>query len=150
MYAYRNPDKLGSKDTWIQWVFQLRQKDKRHAVEFVEGWDAARIATAAIVPWLGSCVVGIGWTLAGGDPQTTFTVASFILTSSSSKSPNRTKVARKISKVLSSSPCIACHSQRYRVTKGYHGVLTWDDIQTMIVFLQMKRTGGREYLSRLT
>ncbi|KAK8136483.1 hypothetical protein PG984_004423 [Apiospora sp. TS-2023a] len=83
MYAYRNPDKLGSKDAWVQWTFQLRQKNKRHAIEFVEGWDATRIATAAMIPWLGSCVVGIAWTLAGGDPQTTFTVASFILTSSS-------------------------------------------------------------------
>ncbi|KAK7953794.1 hypothetical protein PG988_014488 [Apiospora saccharicola] len=83
MYAYRNPDKLGTKDAWVQWAFQLRQKNRRHAIEFVEGWDATRIATAAMIPWLGSCVVGIAWTLAGGDPQTTFTVASFILTSSS-------------------------------------------------------------------
>lgn len=85
MYAYRNPDKLSSKDEWIQWVFRLRCKDKRHALEFVEGWNTTRIAISGTVPWLSSCLVGIIWTAMGGDAQTAFTVASFILTSSSSE-----------------------------------------------------------------
>ncbi|KAH6889392.1 hypothetical protein B0T10DRAFT_548779 [Thelonectria olida] len=83
MYAYRNPGKLGSDDDWIQWVFRLRGKDRRHALEFVEGWNTTRIAVAGTIPWLSSCLVGISWTAAGGDAQTAFTVASFILTSSS-------------------------------------------------------------------
>lgn len=86
MYAYRNPSKLKSKDEWVKWVFRLRRKDKRHAIEFVEGWNTTRIAIAGTIPWLSSCLVGIIWAVIGGDIQTAFTVASFILTSSSSKS----------------------------------------------------------------
>lgn len=86
MYAYRNPSKLKSKDEWVKWVFRLRRKDKRHAIEFVEGWNTTRIAVAGTVPWLSSCLVGVIWAVIGGDIQTAFTVASFILTSSSSKS----------------------------------------------------------------
>ncbi|KAH6972108.1 hypothetical protein BKA56DRAFT_660140 [Ilyonectria sp. MPI-CAGE-AT-0026] len=83
MYAYRNPSKLKSKDEWVKWVFRLRRKDKRHAIEFVEGWNTTRIAIAGTIPWLSSCLVGIIWAVIGGDIQTAFTVASFILTSSS-------------------------------------------------------------------
>ncbi|KAK4248966.1 hypothetical protein C7999DRAFT_13095 [Corynascus novoguineensis] len=83
MYAYRNPDRLSSEDDWIQWVFRLRRKDRRHALEFVEGWNTTRIAISGTIPWLTSCLVGVIWTAVGGDPQTAFTVASFILTSSS-------------------------------------------------------------------
>jgi hypothetical protein len=87
MYAYRNPDRLfDASDDWVKWVFRLRRKDKRHALEFVEGWNTTRIAISGTVPWLASCLVGIIWTARGGDPQTAFTVASFILTSSSSES----------------------------------------------------------------
>ena len=90
MYAYRNPDRVsGTSSDWVQWMFRLRRKDKRHALEFVEGWNTTRIAIAGTVPWLSSCLVGIIWTAMGGDAQTAFTVASFILTSSSSKSPRR-------------------------------------------------------------
>ncbi|KAK0641663.1 hypothetical protein B0T16DRAFT_461702 [Cercophora newfieldiana] len=84
MYAYRNPDRLfHGTDDWIKWVFRLRRKEKRHALEFVEGWNTTRIAVSGSVPWLASCLVGIIWTAMGGDAQTAFTVASFILTSSS-------------------------------------------------------------------
>ncbi|CAM1502098.1 Fc.00g040820.m01.CDS01 [Cosmosporella sp. VM-42] len=83
MYAYRNPHKLESNDEWIQWVFRLRRKDKRHAIEFVEGWNTTRIAIAGSVPWLISWLVGIIWAASRGDSQTAFTIASFILTSSS-------------------------------------------------------------------
>jgi hypothetical protein len=85
MYAYRNPERLSSTDDWVQWAFRLRQKDRRHALEFVEGWNTTRIAISGTVPWLSSCLVGIIWTAMGGDVQTAFTVASFILTSFSSK-----------------------------------------------------------------
>ncbi|KAK4103374.1 hypothetical protein N658DRAFT_505733 [Parathielavia hyrcaniae] len=37
MYAYRHPDRLSSTHDWVDWVFWLRQKDRRHALEFVEG-----------------------------------------------------------------------------------------------------------------
>jgi len=84
MYAYRNPDRLfHDSDDWIKWVFRLRRKHKRHALEFVEGWNTTRIAISGTAPWLTSCLVGIIWTAIGGDAQTAFTVASFILTSSS-------------------------------------------------------------------
>lgn len=83
LYAYLHPQTLPEKDEWIQWVYRLRQKDKRHAVEFVEGWNTAQIAVAGTIPWLSSCIVGIAWVAAGGDVQSAFTVASFILTSSS-------------------------------------------------------------------
>jgi len=84
MYAYRNSDRLfHDSDDWIKWVFRLRRKHKRHALEFVEGWNTTRIAVSGSVPWLASCLVGIVWTTTGGDAQTAFTVASFILTSSS-------------------------------------------------------------------
>jgi hypothetical protein len=86
LYAYLHPQTLPENDEWVQWVFRLRRKDKRHAVEFVEGWNTTRIAVAGTIPWLSSCIVGIAWTAAGGDVQSTFTVASFILTSSSGSS----------------------------------------------------------------
>ncbi|KAK3900318.1 hypothetical protein C8A05DRAFT_17360 [Staphylotrichum tortipilum] len=90
MYAYRNPDRLSTAapgldhgQEWVCWVFRLRRSDRRHALEFVEGWNTTRIAVSGSVPWLASSLVGIIWTAAGGDAQTAFTVASFILTSSS-------------------------------------------------------------------
>ena len=89
MYVYRNPDRLAPpahSDEWVRWVFRLRRRDRRHALEFVEGWDTSRIAVSGTAPWLSSCLVGIVWTATGGDPQTAFTVASFILTSSSGES----------------------------------------------------------------
>lgn len=39
MYAYQNSGKLRSGDDWIQWVFRLRRKDTRHALEFVGRLD---------------------------------------------------------------------------------------------------------------
>lgn len=86
MYAYRNPDKVRTDDAWIKWVFKLRSNDKRHAIEFAEGWNTTRISIAGTLPWLSSCMVGVIWTATGGDAQTAFTVAGFILTSASSKS----------------------------------------------------------------
>ena len=69
-------------------MFRLQRSDRRHALAFVlafvEGWNTTRIAISGSVPWLASSLVGIIWTAAGGDAQTAFTVASFILTSSSS------------------------------------------------------------------
>lgn len=95
MYAYRHPNRLGrlsgsrsrdSTDDWIHWVFRLRRRNRRHALEFVEGWNTTRIAVSGTAPWLSSCLLGIVWTvMSGGDAQTAFTVASFLLTSSSGK-----------------------------------------------------------------
>ncbi|KAK3303755.1 uncharacterized protein B0T15DRAFT_513894 [Chaetomium strumarium] len=64
-------------------VPRLRRKDRRHALGFVEGWNTNRIAISGSVPCLASCLVGAIGSAMGGDPQTAFTVASFILTSSS-------------------------------------------------------------------
>lgn len=46
----------------------------------MEGWSGARIALIGSVPWVAATVVGIAWTVRGGDAQTAFTVAGFILT----------------------------------------------------------------------
>ncbi|KAK3304955.1 uncharacterized protein B0T15DRAFT_256265 [Chaetomium strumarium] len=88
MYAYRNPDRLSTTDDWVHWEFRLRRQDRRHALEFVEGWNTTRIAISGTIPWLASSLVGIIWAVTGGDTQTAFTVASFILTSSSSEVPS--------------------------------------------------------------
>ena len=88
MFAYQRPESTISwpeSTQWIEWVFRLRGADKRHAIEFVEGWNSARIAVAGTVPWLTSCLVGIIWSSLGGDTQTAFTVAGFILSSLSCK-----------------------------------------------------------------
>jgi len=61
-------------------VFQLRQKDRRHALEFVEGWSGFRIGIVGSIPWVVATVVGVTWVAKGGDAQTAFTVAAFILT----------------------------------------------------------------------
>ncbi|PVI00645.1 hypothetical protein DM02DRAFT_728436 [Periconia macrospinosa] len=80
-YAYEHPESVHSQTEWIEWVFRLRRRDKRHALEFVEGWNSTRVIIAGMLPWLFSCIVGVAWTAAGKDTQTAFTVASFILTS---------------------------------------------------------------------
>lgn len=85
MYAYSRPEKVTSDHEWIDWVFRLRTPSERHAVEFVERWNSKRIAIAGALPWLGSWLVGIIWATMGGDPQTTFTVAGFMLSSMSCK-----------------------------------------------------------------
>jgi len=36
-YAYEHPERITSQTDWIEWVFRLRRRDKRHALEFVEG-----------------------------------------------------------------------------------------------------------------
>jgi hypothetical protein len=80
-YAYCNPTTIKSETEWIEWVFRLRGSHKRHALEFVEGWNSTRVAVAAMVPWLAATIVGVVWAVTGGDAQTAFTVAGFILTS---------------------------------------------------------------------
>jgi hypothetical protein len=81
MYAYLHPNRLSSEHKWIDWVFRLRKSDRRHALEFVEGWDTTRIAITGSIPWTFSCIVGVVWAVRTGDVQTAFSVASFILTS---------------------------------------------------------------------
>ena len=78
-YAYQNPKSIDTEHVWIDWVFNLRQPDKRHALEFVEGWDAKRIAILGSIPLIFSTLVGLIWSIRSGDWQTAFTVASFIL-----------------------------------------------------------------------
>jgi hypothetical protein len=34
--AYRHPESIKTESDWIDWVFRLRQADRRHALEFVE------------------------------------------------------------------------------------------------------------------
>jgi hypothetical protein len=79
-HAYNNLSMIETETAWIEWVFNLRQADRRHALEFVEGWSGSRIAMVGSVPWVSASIVGIVWVARGGDAQTAFTVASFILT----------------------------------------------------------------------
>lgn len=65
---------------WIDWVFHLRQEDRRHAIESVEGWSGFRIVIIGAVSWIAVTLVGIVWVRQGGDARVTFTVAVFILT----------------------------------------------------------------------
>lgn len=80
LYAYNHPSEFGSETDWIEWVFRLRQPNRRHALNFVEGWKGTRIAIAGTMPCILSTMVGIICSARGGDIQTAFTVASFILT----------------------------------------------------------------------
>lgn len=84
-YAYRNPSRIDTDHAWVDWVFQLRQSDHRHALEFVEDWNGMRIAMAGSMPLIFSTVVGIVWSVKTGDVQTGFTVAGFILTAGTRK-----------------------------------------------------------------
>jgi hypothetical protein len=88
LYAYNHPSEFGSETDWIDWVFRLRQPDKRHALEFVEGWDGTRIAVLGLIPCVASALIGVIWTARGGDAQTAFTVSSFILTMCTGESPD--------------------------------------------------------------
>ncbi|CAG8980873.1 hypothetical protein HYALB_00013512 [Hymenoscyphus albidus] len=80
LHAYQNPSTIETEHDWIDWVFRLRQPDRRHALEFVEGWNGTRIAIAGLMPLLVSCVLGVVWSWRTGDVQTAFTVAGFVLT----------------------------------------------------------------------
>jgi hypothetical protein len=83
-YAYNNPSKVEDSESetpWIKWVYRLRKPEQRHALEFIESWDGKRIVIAGTLPWLFSTMVGVVWSVKGGDVQTAFTVAGYILTS---------------------------------------------------------------------
>jgi hypothetical protein len=86
LYAYRHPTKLSTETEWVEWVFRLRKRDKRHALEFIEGWNSTRIIIAGTIPWLISCVAGVSYTISTKDASTGFTIASFILTSGTGSS----------------------------------------------------------------
>lgn len=79
-YAYQHFKNIKTESEWIDWVFRLRQEDRRHALEFVEGWSGFRIGLVGSVPWVAATAVGVAWMARGGDAQTAFTVAGFILT----------------------------------------------------------------------
>jgi hypothetical protein len=83
LYAYQNPSKISSEHEWINWVFRLRQPDRRHALEFVEGWNGTRIAVAGSIPLVVSTMVAIVWSAKGSGVQDGFAVAGFILTAGS-------------------------------------------------------------------
>ena len=85
LYAYQNPSKITSEHEWIDWVFRLRQQDRRHALEFVEGWNGTRIAVAGSIPLVFSTVLCIFWSVKGSGIQDGFAIAGFILTTGSCK-----------------------------------------------------------------
>ncbi|KAF1962995.1 hypothetical protein CC80DRAFT_530871 [Byssothecium circinans] len=80
-YVYQNPKTITTSADYIEWVFRLRRPNKRHALEFVEGWNSRRIIVAGTLPWVVSCLIGAIWSFLGGDTQSAFTVAGFILSS---------------------------------------------------------------------
>lgn len=67
-------------------MFNLRQPDRRHALEFVEDWNGTRIAVVGSIAWLVSSLVGVLWSALGGNVQTSFTVAGCMLTSGTCES----------------------------------------------------------------
>ncbi|KAF2114702.1 hypothetical protein BDV96DRAFT_104443 [Lophiotrema nucula] len=79
-YAYQHPAYFHGQTHWVEWVFRLRRTPVRHALEFVEGWNGTRIAVLGLIPCVASTMVGVLWSAMGGDVQTSFTVAGFILT----------------------------------------------------------------------
>jgi hypothetical protein len=83
LYTYQNPSKIITEHEWIDWVFRLRQPDRRHALEFVEGWNGTRIAVAGSIPLLLSTVLGVVWSVKGSGIPDAFSVAGFILTAGS-------------------------------------------------------------------
>ena len=85
LYAYRRPSEIDTDHAWVDWMFRLRQPDRRHALEFVEDWNGTRIAVAGMTPLLFSTLVGIIWSVRSGDVQTAFTAAGFILTAGTRK-----------------------------------------------------------------
>jgi hypothetical protein len=81
LWAFNHPESFSDQESeWVDWVFRLRQRDKRHALQFVEDWNGMRIAIVGTIPCVLSTAVGITWSAMGGDIQTAFTVAGFILT----------------------------------------------------------------------
>lgn len=81
LHEYRKPPSaLKHQTDWIEWVFRLRQKDCRHALEFVEDWNSSRIAMMGSIPIVAATVIGIVWALHWGNVQSAFTVAGFVLT----------------------------------------------------------------------
>lgn len=79
LFAYKYPEKLHSNSEWIQWVYNLRQPDRRYALEFIESWSSLRILIAVSVLLASSTALGITWAVVKDDAQTAFTVASFFL-----------------------------------------------------------------------
>jgi hypothetical protein len=70
---------------WIDCVFRLRQQDRQHALEFVEGWNGTRIVMASSIPLLLSAVLAIVWSVKGSGIQDGFAIAGFMLTAGSCK-----------------------------------------------------------------
>jgi len=58
-YAYQHPEHIKTESEWIDWVFRLRQADRRHALEFVEGWSGFRIGLIGSLPWVVATIVGV-------------------------------------------------------------------------------------------
>lgn len=72
-------EKILSNVEWIQWIFNLRQPNRRYALEFMEGWSALRILIAVSIILVFSTAIGITWAVVKQDAQTGFTIASFVL-----------------------------------------------------------------------
>lgn len=83
LFAYRHPEKLHSTDKWILWVYNLRQPDRRYALEFMESWSALKISIAVSILLVSSTALGVAWAVVKDDVQTAFTVASFVLAAGS-------------------------------------------------------------------
>lgn len=79
LFAYRYLQKLHSNDEWIQWVYNLRQPDRRYALEFVESWSSLKILLAISALLASSTTLGVAWAVVKDDAQTAFTIASFVL-----------------------------------------------------------------------
>ena len=67
LYAYRQPSKIDTDHVWVDWMFRLRQPNRRHALEFVGEWNGTRIAVAGMTPLMFFTLVGAVWSARSGD-----------------------------------------------------------------------------------
>lgn len=52
LWAYNSPSIIDkTTNEWVDWVYNLRQPDHRHFLEFIEGWGDLRIVIAGMAPW---------------------------------------------------------------------------------------------------
>ncbi|KAH8145844.1 uncharacterized protein LAJ45_10169 [Morchella importuna] len=83
-YAFHNPPKLKTTDTWVNWVFALKNSPpRRYGLEFVQGGDEEKIMILGAVTWVSSVLTAIIWGILG-DVQSAIAVASYLLTASGS------------------------------------------------------------------
>ncbi|KAI9794278.1 MAG: hypothetical protein M1833_000421 [Piccolia ochrophora] len=80
MSAFENPSGIRPGTEWVAWVFAMKADPyNKEGLEFVEGWNGRKIAIIGASVLIGTTLMAGLWAGLGGDLQTVFTVASFLL-----------------------------------------------------------------------